>query len=420
MRVLVSTVGSRGDVQPFLALAVALRHAGHTVTLATHARFGDWVRSHGVSHATLPGDPRTVIASEAGRDLLRRGVGTWRFARRFGAVLRPWFDSLVDALTPLHETADAAVYSPLTFPSWHLAQAAGIPSAFAGLQPIHRTGEFSSVVTGGRPLGTLGNLASHLLTEQLFWQPLRRDVNRWRSERLDLPPLEASGPWKELSRTAEPEFVAVSPTLVRRPADWPRRVHMTGAWRLASPGGLPAELADFLADGPPPIYAGFGSMADEETERLSEVVVGAARRHGRRVVLGSGWAGLESRADDVFVAEDVPHAWLFPRVEAAVHHGGAGTTHTALGAGIPSVVVPFFADQPFWGRRIEAVGCGPAPVPRRRLDEERLTRALAVALEPGVRRRAKVLGRRARLEPGTGPVVRWVDRIAGGRTAAGQ
>lgn len=428
MTVLVATIGSRGDVQPALALSVALRGAGHDVVLATHARFRPWIEGRGIRCSPLPGDPREVIAGEDGRDLLTGGRGAVRFARRFVSVLEPWFEALVADLEPLVATADLVVYSPLAFPAWHLGRAFGIPTAMAALQPLARTRAFPAAITGGRHLGPAGNLATHLAVEQLFWQPLRRSVNRWRTAHLGLPPVPIAGPWRALRDDHEPQLYAMSPTLVPPPTDWGPSIHVTGRWTLPSANPtLDDRIESFLEAGPPPVYAGFGSMDDGAGDLLSAAVVAAARTTGFRLVLGSGWAGLDAaHHPDVLVVDDVSHELLFPRVTAAVHHGGAGTTHAALAAGVPSVIVPFFADQPFWGRRIAALGAGPAPLPRADVTPRRLARAVAAAVEAPVRERAAALGEAVRAEDGAAAAVAVLERImddrartGGGRTSPG-
>jgi UDP:flavonoid glycosyltransferase YjiC (YdhE family) len=170
----------------------------------------------------------------------------------------------------------------------------------------------------------------------------------------------------------------------------------------------PDEIVDFLADGPPPIYVGFGSMAPADAERLTGIAVEALARVGRRGLIVGGWAGLGRAvgSDRVLVTDAIPHDWLFPRMAAVVHHGGAGTTAAGLRAGVPTVAVPFFAEQPFWASRVHALGAGPRPIPRRRLTVDRLADAMRVAVEDdGIRARAGRLGEQIRAEDGVGRAV---------------
>jgi UDP:flavonoid glycosyltransferase YjiC (YdhE family) len=411
MRIGLLTVGSRGDVQPFVALARALADAGHDPTVATHEPFRPLVEGAGLRFAPLPGDPRSVLETDEAKRLLASGRSMVRFAKRFVGVLRPWFDELTTATAPVVDAADMVVYTALSFAAWHQAQAQHKPTALASLQPFTPTRTFSSVAGGGADRGSFLNLASHRVTEQLFWQPLRSPVNRWRVETLGLAPTPFWGPYRLLENTKEPQLLGFSPTLVPRPPDWPEHVRVTGAWFFDQPSVTPAGFDAFVDGGDPPVYIGFGSMSDADGEWLARVAVDAARRANRRVVLGSGWAELAHDGSDVFVLGDVPHHLVFPKMAAIVHHGGAGTTHSAARAGVPQVVVPFFADQPFWACRVNDLCVGPPPVPRRTLDRDGLAEAIRLALRVATVDRAARVGDRIRAERGDEAAVRRIEQI---------
>jgi UDP:flavonoid glycosyltransferase YjiC (YdhE family) len=198
--------------------------------------------------------------------------------------------------------------------------------------------------------------------------------------------------------------------------DWMPNVAVTGYWFTPGDPGWkpPLELQTFLGDGPPPIYIGFGSMPERRPDDLADIVVRALRRARLRGVLGAGWANLEAyggNGPEVQIVADPPHQWLFPRVSAVVHHGGAGTTHTGLRAGRPTVIVPFLTDQPFWGRRVVATGVGPEPIPRRHLSVEALAAAIHRAVtDPGVLTRAARMGTRIEREDGVAQAVDHFER----------
>ncbi len=398
-------------MQPFVALGASLAGGGLDVTVATHEPFREFVTRRGLAFEALPGDPRELLATDEAQELLRSGVGLVRFARRFVSLLEPWFWELVAAVTPIHAKSDASLYSALAFPTWHLAQIDRTPTIQLSLQPLLPTSMFPAITTAVPGLGPLGNRITHTVNQQLFWQPLRQAVDRWRTQDLGLPPQGIKGPYRELERKGEPVLHGFSPHLVPPPPDWPERAMVTGHWPLSTDDALDEQTVAFLEAGPPPVYIGFGSIRDAEAERLSDIAITAARKSGSRLVLGSGWAELRSAAsDDVHVVGETDHTRLFPRMRAVVHHGGAGTTHTAAAAGVPSMAVPYFADQPFWGRRLHELGVGAPPLSRRKLDAELLSERIALLDRDDVRVRASNLGDVMRTERGLG---RAVDFILG-------
>lgn len=420
MRLTLFTVGSRGDVQPYVALGLGLRAAGLEVTIATHEPFRSFVEGRGLGFAPLPGDPRAILETREAQEMLRSGAGLIAFARRFVSLLEPWFWDLVDAVTPIHRKSDAVVYSPLAFPTWHLAQVDRTPTIQAGLQPLHPTSEFPAITTRLPNLGPIGNRLTHVVNRQLFWQPLRSAVDRWRARDLGLPRHGLGGPYRELSRTREPQLYGFSRHLVDPPRDWPDTITVTGAWFLEEPARPDPALDRFLESGPPPVFIGFGSTRDREAEQLSEIAVAATRATGDRLVIGAGWAGLGSAADDrVMVVGDVDHRSIFPRMRAVVHHGGAGTTHTAVAAGVPSGVIPYYADQPFWGRRIHEIGVGAAPLPRNQLDAGSLAHRLRGLQNPAVIDHARRIGALVAAEGGVTNAVGRVIQILETRASAG-
>ena len=219
-----------------------------------------------------------------------------------------------------------------------------------------------------------------------------------------------------LGASGWPVCLGYSPAVVPRPTDWPPNVEVVGYWWPAtSPRWRPdPELTDFLSAGPPPVFVGFGSLAVGSGEQLGPVILDAIREAGVRAVVQSGWAELSVESDDVLLIGEAPHEWLFPRMAAAVHHAGAGTTGAGLRAGLPTVTVPVLADQPFWADRVHDLGAGPAPVPFADLTADRLAAAIRAALdEPRHRDRAAELARLVNGEDGGGAVARRIEQLTG-------
>lgn len=377
MKVAILCGGTRGDLQPYVALAEHLSR-DHAVTLASHEPFRPIAESRGMDFVGLPGDPRQQIRTTAGREMVSSQSFSLRFVRQLSELVEPWLEELLEAVAPVCEGADVVVYSPLAFLAWHVAQATGTPTAMAALQPYAPTREFPTVVLGGRNYGRLGNLMTHHVADFLAWQSVRRTVNRLRVERLGLAPVNWRGVAPALRKTKEPHIFGFSAHFVPKPADWEAHHHVTGYWFLDHPESrLSPDLASFLDAGAPPIYVGFGSMVPANAARTAEMIIEAAREMNARLVMAAGWGGLTAGGsrDDVFFIDEAPHDLLFPRMRAVVHHGGAGTTAAGLRAGVPQLIVPFLADQSFWGSRVAAAAVGPEPIPQRHLSRDSLTAA---------------------------------------------
>jgi sterol 3beta-glucosyltransferase len=243
-----------------------------------------------------------------------------------------------------------------------------------------------------------------MILDQFTWYIYRSPAKALWGDKTTMP---WTSPYHALRRENAPIVCCYSPTVLPVPADLPNNVHVTGYWFLPPPPGWQPspELAGFLADGPAPVYIGFGSMGNPETaEATTALVLEALAQSGRRGLLASGWSGLGKNShlsQDVFVLESAPHSWLLPQMSAVVHHGGVGTTGAGLRAGVPNIVIPHFADQFFWGRQVASLGAGPRPIPRHKLTAEKLAQAInQAANDPPMRQRAAAIGREISSERG--------------------
>jgi UDP:flavonoid glycosyltransferase YjiC (YdhE family) len=213
-----------------------------------------------------------------------------------------------------------------------------------------------------------------------------------------------------------PVLYGFSPSVIPAPGDWKADIHVTGYWTLESSEewAPPRELTNFLDEGLPPVYIGFGSMSNRQPEETANLVTKALEICGKRAILLSGWGGLQKAdlPDTILMLDSVPHTWLFPRLSCVVHHGGAGTTGAGLRAGVPSIIVPFFGDQPFWGKRVAELGVGPAPIPRKQLTATRLAAAIQEAVsDTPIRQQAADLGRKIQAEDGISNAVEIIQQI---------
>lgn len=406
-------LGTRGDVQPYVALALGLQQAGQRVSVGTTSDFKEFVEGYGLTCVTTDDDMKTVVQQGARGRVTVKGK-TYRNARW------AFFQLLLDATLELSQGADVLVYSSaliLTAP--HVAEKLKIPAIPALLQPyMTPTGDFPPVGMPALPLGKGYNRFAYKIFETFVWTFLKSPINKWRREGLGLPPYAEASPFAALQRGNVPTLYGFSPAVLPKPAEWGAHIHETGYWTLPprTDWQPTAALTDFLAAGAAPVYIGFGSMASEDPAKTAQVVAEAVKAAGVRAVVATGWDGIRNDAssDNLFVLEQAPHEWLFPRMAAIVHHGGAGTTGASLKAGVPTIVVPFKGDQPFWGRRVAALGVGTAPIPRKQLTAERLAAALRQTLEDmPMRERAATMGARLRAEDGVAAAVRVIEGVVG-------
>jgi UDP:flavonoid glycosyltransferase YjiC (YdhE family) len=408
--------GSAGDTRPIVALGAGLRERGIGVRVLAAARYAGLVEGAGLRHEVLAVDPMEIIGSEEGRAWLS-SRNPLSMLRGFRDVVRPLAERVLDQSLSAARGSDLVLAPATGFIGYHVAQRLAIPTALLHLQPGEPTRTAANpLVAGGRSLGGPLNRASYELVEQVSWLLSRSLINPWR-RRAGLPEIPPSGPFRAARRDRVPVLAGFSPTVVPRPADWPEEVHQTGFWFLDEvdvedpvPESVAPGLIRFLDDGPPPVYIGFGSMVPAQPEKVWPAVQEALRRNGMRGVMlghpdgsglvGGGWIRPDR---DLLVVPSADHAWLFPRTAAVVHHGGAGTTAAGLRAGVPSVICPFFSDQPFWGRRVASLGTGPEPLPIKQLTADALTRRIQDAVHGrGIATRAKAVADDLAKEDGVG------------------
>ncbi|WP_165969238.1 glycosyltransferase [Actinomadura sp. KC06] len=401
-RIVIFGAGSRGDVQPCAALGRALREQGDEVRLVASARYAPLAAAAGLELAPLTADPADILESDAGRELLAGGRNPVKFLSGFRRILGPMAERLLAECSDACKGADLILGPTFCYLPMHLGEHLRVPWGLIHFQPSQPTGAFPHpFVPQARLLGRWGNRISYLAVEQIAWQLSRPFLNPWRAAALGLDRLPLHGGLPSGGRPPRggPVLACFSPAVVPRPKDWPSHVSMTGYWFLDENGWEPPnDLADFLAAGPPPVYVGFGSMVPEDPELTRLTIRAALRLAGvRGVVQGDP----DTSDEHVHAARDVPHSWLFPRMAAVVHHGGAGTTAAGLRAGVPTVVCPFFGDQPYWGERVASLGAGPDPLPFRAMTAPLLASRLRRAIQDEkITDRAARLARRIQAENG--------------------
>jgi sterol 3beta-glucosyltransferase len=419
MRITLLAVGSRGDVQPVLALALALGRAGHEVRLATHAAFRELALAHGVHVHVLGGLSIDALMSDmtAGAGA-RSGGRLFREFRRGMHHIRAGMAPLLDDCLQAIEGAEAVGFSPQLLPLAGTLKETGVTRLFCtALQPVTPTAVFPSPFLGSLSLGPWLNRASYTLPARLFWPVVGGEFNAWRKRSLGLAPVSAGRAARWL-KAELPVLYGFSPQVVPRPRDWDASRVLCGYWRLPAAGAAEptGELAAFLAAGDAPVVVGFGSMADEHAETTLASVLQAIEGVGRRAVIQTPLrvCGGRSLPEWVFRAGELDHESLFPRSCAVIHHCGAGTAAAVLHAGRPSVTVPWAFEQPWWARRLETLGVAPPAVARHGLDGARLGRALELAIgNTAFAVAAGKLGGLLGKEDGLSVAVRTVERLFG-------
>lgn len=418
MQIAIIALGSRGDVQPYVALGAGLRAAGHDVRLVTHQNFENLVTSHGLVFCSMRGNVQDVAESEEMRRLLEKGnfIAITRYtAQQAEQAALQWAD---DGLAACQGVDLIIAGIGGLFIGIALAEKLHVAFVQAYLVPFTPTKDFPGPLLP-QTLPNLGagfNRLSYRLIRQLMWMGFRSADTLSRQKVLELPAAPFTGPYDSVCTKGLPVLYGFSPSVIPAPSDWPGNTHITGFWFLDSADTWtpPPDLVDFLQAGPAPLYIGFGSMSNRKPEETADLVLRALSNTGQRAILLSGWGGLHKSdlPESTFMIDSVPHAWLFPYMAAVVHHGGAGTTAAGLRAGVPSIVIPFFADQPFWGQTVSKLGVGPAPIPRQKLTAERLTDAIQATISNvDMRQRAKDLGEKIRSEDGIKRAVEIVGQI---------
>ncbi|KAJ4375664.1 hypothetical protein N0V86_007197 [Didymella sp. IMI 355093] len=442
LNVVIQVVGSRGDVQPFVALGKVLKDTyGHRVRLATHPTFKDFVIENGLEFFSIGGDPAELMAFMVKNPGLMPGMNTlWsgdvgKRRKGIAEILRGTWRSCIETgnglgVDPLKQTveewmgveeqlpeqlkkpfvADAIIANPPAFGHVHCAEKLGIPLHMMFTMPWSPTQQFPhplADIKSSNADPTITNYMSYIMVDLLTWQGLGDIINRFRKESLALDPISMIWAPAMLARMKVPFTYCWSPALIPKPSDWSHHISIAGFYFLDLAQNYTPEpaLKTFLDAGEPPVYIGFGSIVVDDPNAMTKMIFDAVKITGRRALVSKGWGGLGADElgipEGVFMLGNCPHDWLFKRVSAVVHHGGAGTTAAGIAAGRPTVVVPFFGDQPFWGAMVARAGAGPDPTPYKELTAEKLAESINKALEPQSLERAQELCNKIKQENGS-------------------
>jgi sterol 3beta-glucosyltransferase len=414
MRILILTFGTRGDIQPYVALGAHLRRSGHQVVLSTADRFREMITGRGIAFYPSGSNVLRLIT-----DAMPQMRGPLDVTRQYSELKQATWTALFEQWAAARATRpDMIIYHPKCEAGPHLGELLGIPAVLSVPIPLYTpTREFPLPVITEWPFGGRANRLSYSvprMTGVLYG----RMINNFRL-RLGLRPRRWSAdPLRALDDQPTDVIYPISRHVVPVPADYPPNAHVTGYWFLPAAEDWQPDptLVDFLDAGPPPVYVGFGSMGfGRGSEQRFEAVRRALQAHRVRGVVATGWGGLAAAesTDELLVIDGAPHDWLFPQMAAVVHHGGAGTTAAGLAAGRPSLITPFFGDQRFWGHRVHKIGAGPAPLPQKMITADLLAPRIGDLINTGgYRHRAATLATKINSEHGAQEAVRIIEDLA--------
>ncbi|XP_014551536.1 glycosyltransferase family 1 protein [Bipolaris victoriae FI3] len=410
------TIGSRGDVQPYIALCKELLKEGHKPRIATHAEFEPWVRKHGIDFAVVDGNPAELM-----RICVEHGMFTYGFMKEANSKFRGWLDDVCSSSWRACQGADVLIESPSTMAGIHIAEALEIPYFRAFTMPWTRTRAYPHAFSVlEKKMGGGYNSLTYITFDTIFWTAISGQINKWRRRELGLQGTTQH----KMQASLRPFLYNFSPHVVPPPLDWPDWVRVTGYWFLDESDSYdpPTELLAFMekarADGKKLVYVGFGSIVIDDPAALTRTVVDSVLKADVRCVLSKGWSDRLETKDaskpeiplppEIFQIQAAPHDWLFKQMDAAVHHGGSGTTGASLRAGIPTIIKPFFGDQFFFAQRVEDMGVG---VWLKKVNTSVFSRALwEVTNSQRMIMKAKVLGQKIRKDNGTQVAIQTIYR----------
>ena len=409
-RIILLTLGTRGDVQPFLALGIRLRNLGNHVRVVTNEHHVDFVTKYGLEFRPISVNLATLMTQPAGRAWLTSGRNPLRAYRLIRLLTGPLMDQMLNDAWSACQEGELLLCTHQSFFGHSITEALQIPLFLTLLHPLARTRAFPIIFTPQTvQLGGLYNWLTHRLAEWLAWFPLQNRVNRWRRSTLGLPAYPLVGPFTLAHRQQIPRIYAFSKHVVPPPPDWSETAFITGFWFMPPHNSecLSDELSAFLAAGDPPMLVSFGSASTQDfAPSLFKIVGDALKRTGMRgiFVTSNQEPGLSSA--HIFTTPNAPFDRLLPQMAGAIMHGGVGTAAACLRAGVPIITVPFMGTQHFWSWRMATIGVASTPIPRHLLTSDRLVQALEMVQNSDeMHRRAAALGHLIRAEDGVGRAV---------------
>lgn len=411
-RIQILTLGTTGDVIPFISLALNLKKLGYDVGITTGENYENLVKKYGIDYSKISVDMNQLMqGKEIQLALSKNPLNYFKLIKTF---IKPVFKKIYDETLESSINADAILAHPKCMNGLYIAEKYKKPFIACSTVPMFPpTNEFPFITFRARTYGPFNRLTYALLPfSKMFILPM---LNQWRKEALNLAPISAFSSPLEMNGKQVPALYCYSKHLLPKPADWGENLNVSGFWFLDQKSNWepPQELQNFLGNGSKPIYIGFGSMLGKDPERLTKEVIEGVKKSGQRCIIATGWGGLKDIEfpESIYKLDYAPHDWLFPQVSAVVHHGGAGTTAAGLRYGKPTIICPFMVDQYFWGHRIQEQGVGPKQIPQNKLTAKKLAKAIDIAVNnKEINKNAQILAKKINNENGSENAAKFIDQ----------
>ncbi len=410
MKFVIITIGSRGDVQPFLALGKGLQNKGHQIRICAMSDFKETIEQEGFEYSPMAGDSKEIMLR-----LIGEQVSPLEYFGSLPDLLNPVKEEFLSNIEEACQGMDAILYSTLGSIAYHVGEKMEIPCFRCFFAPLDPTGEFPAMTAPTTFLGGWYNKLTFKCGDILWSHATRRLLNDWRVEMglRKIKPFEF--PYRSMNGKPIPTLYAYSPILAPKPKEYGKHQHLTGFWikELDKEWRPDEKLQHFLSAGSKPIYIGFGSTVGGNFDRILRIILESVKITGQRAILSAGWRDLNGidLPHNIIQVGNVPHEWLFPQMLAVSHHGGAGTTAAGVRAGVPSIIVPFGGDQPYWGNRVYRMGIGTKPIWCKQLSVENYSKAIREVINnQQMKNRASEVGTMIRNENGVANAITLIEK----------
>jgi sterol 3beta-glucosyltransferase len=420
MKIAITTVGSRGDLQPFIALGLGLKAAGHEVLIVSAKNEAAFVKDYGLNFFALNVDIQKLMEGDdvqemaKGSNPLKFIVSHLKGSKKMKALMVATQAEIWEGC----QDVDVIIFHPGMPIGFFIAKQLGKISVLANPFPVVSTSDYPSILFYTMPrLGKAFNIFTHFIFQKLFWALSKSAIKQFWNEKVKTKMNFSISPIKQQIQSGMPVLNGYSELLFSHSNKWTNNIKTTGSWLIETEKDFaaPTALIQFIEKAEPPIYIGFGSMKDINSFGVTlKMIAEALAITKQRAVVALGWSKLnndEPIPENIFLIESIPHSWLFPKMKMVVHHGGAGTTGAGLTAGKPTIIIPHNADQPAWGLRVYELGVGAKPIKKTKLTADKLAAAILFAAQPAIIENAEKLGVKLRKENGVRKAVEKILKL---------